>query len=94
MPEPVYSPDGRYKVMFSSMEMRMSHWIDSPVLIEVATNETLFTLGNPMLSADTVTWSPDSRFVTMQIREYPGRKKGFTLVYDVVTQTHTTQPDV
>ncbi len=92
MAQPVFSPDGKYKVVFSSFEMRMSHWVDNPILIEVATNEELYSLGG-MFSADSVKWSEDSRYVTMSIREYPGRKKGFTVVFDVQTQTHTTVND-
>ncbi|OWY25543.1 hypothetical protein C7N43_20295 [Sphingobacteriales bacterium UPWRP_1] len=93
MPEPVFSPDGRYKVVFSGIEMRMSHWIDSPMIMETATNTLLYTPGNNLWSADTVKWSPDSRYVVMRMREYPGTKKGFTLTFDVVTETCTILPD-
>lgn len=93
MPEPVFSPNGKYKVVFSSMEMRMSHWVDSPMIIEVATNTLLYTPSNNLWSADTVKWSDDSRYVVMSMREYPGTKKGFTLTFDVVTETHSILPD-
>ncbi|QQS28106.1 MAG: hypothetical protein IPM47_14685 [Sphingobacteriales bacterium] len=92
MSNPVFSPDGKYKVVFSSFEMRMSHWVDNPIVIKVATNEVVYELGG-LYSADTVKWSEDSRFVTMSIREYPGRKKGFTIIFDVQTETSTRIED-
>jgi len=72
------SPDGLYVLALSAYEMRMSHWVENPHLRLVKTNETLFQAPS-LWSADTVVWSPESDFVHMSMRVYPGRKPGLDI---------------
>lgn len=39
--ERIPSPDGMYTVLLVSTEMRMSHWLAQPRIIETATGRTL-----------------------------------------------------
>ena len=62
------SPDGQLRVDYFVESGLMSHEIDSPVLVEVATGEQLFGIGYP--------WSATTRFgaegeVTFDLRHYP-----------------------
>ena len=62
------SPDGRLRVDYFVESGLMSHEIDSPVLVDVATGERLFGLAYP--------WSATTRFgvegeVTFDLRHYP-----------------------
>src|SRR5690242_11701711 len=61
------SPDGRFDLVTVASEMKMSHWVENPSLVEVASNRELFALEFNW-SADSVTWSPDSRMVTLSLR--------------------------
>lgn len=72
MSEDIVSPEGQYKVSFSSYEVRMSHWIDQPYLIRVSDNVRLFALDADGWSAWTVRWLDDST-VELLMRKYPGQ---------------------
>ena len=74
------SPDGRFAVGFNHFEMRMSHWVDAPVLFEVENQRVLLDLRGTFWSADRVEWVPDGPSVTLNLRRYPGDKPGATLV--------------
>ncbi|CAN5628572.1 hypothetical protein BH09BAC4_BH09BAC4_23380 [soil metagenome] len=80
----VFSPDGRYKVSFRSYEMRMSHSIDQPYLIQVSDNICLFDLKETVWSASAVRWLAGS-IVVFDLRKYPGLV-ACTLTLDVETQ--------
>ena len=67
------SPDGAYMLTLGCYEIRMSHWIEYPTLLVSATKEVLFD-APALWSADSVEWSPDSAFVRMNLRVYPGSK--------------------
>ncbi len=69
------SPDGQYILHLSCNEVRMSHWICSPSLVEVATGRVLYKPGSTF-DASTIKWSPDSCELTLHLREYPGSRPG------------------
>lgn len=75
------SPDGRFDLRTTSVEMKMSHWIERPELVEIANGRRRFQPGE-LWSAETVAWSDDSRSVTMQLRHYPGAAPGVTVTLD------------
>lgn len=72
MSEDIVSPDHKYKVSFSSYEVRMSHLIDQPYLIRVSDDVCLFALDADGWSAWTVRWLDDST-VELLMRKYPGQ---------------------
>jgi hypothetical protein len=78
------SPDGRFDLITAATEMKMSHWIEIPTLVEVKSGRIFFALGLQW-SADVVTWSDDSRVVTIQLRKYPGDVPGVTLAADLLS---------
>lgn len=72
MEEAIISPDQAYIVEFSVYEMRMSHWIEKPYLVQASDNEVLFSLEGDPWSASDVRWI-DNTTVEMYLRKYPGR---------------------
>jgi hypothetical protein len=79
------SPDGRYIVALVAEEMRMSHWLDLPILSEAAGKRRLLDLSDSMWSADSVVWRDDSRRVSLEMRRYPGDAPGVSVEIDVQT---------
>jgi hypothetical protein len=79
------SPDGRYAVVTSATEVKMSHWVETPALYDLQQNLELLMLDSRW-SADVITWSPDNRTVTLQLRKYPADIPGVTLTVDLLTQ--------
>ena len=69
--EPVQSPNGRWTIVLSSWEARMSLWIDSPSLVEVASNTAVFAFKDSNWSLDTAVWISDD-VVEWRLRKYPG----------------------
>jgi hypothetical protein len=74
------SPNGKFNVVLYPTEMRMSHWVWGPTLMIGETN--LLDMSQSFWSADSVTWSPDSKNVTLSMRRYPGDKFGVTVILD------------
>jgi hypothetical protein len=71
-PEHKYpSPDGRFVFHIFPWEARMSLWIETPNLVEVASGERLVRFKDSNWSLDGATWL-DSGRVTMTLRKYPG----------------------
>jgi len=79
------SPDGQYAVMLVAEEMRMSHWLDLPILYEVEGKRRLLDLSDSLWSADSVAWSDDSRRVSLAMRRYPGDAPGVSVEIDIKT---------
>lgn len=71
MSDDIFSPNRQFKISFDSYEMRMSHWIDQPLLIRVRDNVCLFALNADGWSAWETNWLNDST-VTLVMRKYPG----------------------
>ena len=69
------SPNGLYILYLGCTEMRMSHWVCSPTLKEVATGNVLYE-GGSMEDAGSIKWSDDSRELRFHLRTYPGTKPG------------------
>lgn len=81
----VVSPDGRHRVAFSAQEVRMSHWIESPVVMRTGERRPLLDLTSSDWSADEARWLDASR-LSMALRRYPGDAPGVTLILDVDTR--------
>ncbi len=70
--QPVFpSPDGRFAVVTSPWEVRMSLWIETPSIVVTATNEVLFAFGDECWSLNAATWTAADQ-VTLRLRKYPG----------------------
>ena len=63
------SPTGAHAVVTVDNEVKMSHWISQPTLVD-ATDNTLLDFGSSW-SADRVTWLDAAR-VEIAMRHYPG----------------------
>jgi hypothetical protein len=73
------SPDGRYELLLASHEMRMSHWVTSAALWERVSQRLLLQLGGGLWSSEEISWSADSRVVTVGLQRYPGDAPGIVL---------------
>jgi len=65
------SPDGRFLLETGSWEVRMSLWIDCPVLREAANGAVVFRFRDAHWSLDAADWRDDGR-VVLRLRKYPG----------------------
>ena len=91
MPPEHPSPDGQYLLLLSFSEVRMSHWIDNPCLRVIKTDEVLFYAPS-LWSADLVEWSPESDFVYLSMRVYPGNKPSVELWLYPILRRGKAQP--
>ena len=85
--ERIPAPDGAYTVFLVPVEMKMSHRLAQPLIIETATNRTVLDLTDTSWSADAVRWSDDSVRVTLDMRRYPGDAPGLTATIDLHMET-------
>lgn len=65
------SPDGRFVVATDGQEVRMSHWILTPRIVDAATGAELLRFANQSWSVDRVDWCTPER-VRLTLRKYPG----------------------
>lgn len=84
--ERIPSPDGAYTVLLVPVEMRMSHWLAQPLIVETTANQQILDLTATQWSADTVHWWDDSARVTLAMRRYPGNAPGVTVTIDLRTE--------
>lgn len=85
-----HSPDGTVRVEYQVNEVRMSHWIYNPRVIDVETGDVLFDLWG----SDYWLWDAMARFdaprtATLELRSYPGTDPGFRVRIDASTRTFT-----
>jgi hypothetical protein len=84
---PLYSPDRRFFLQFEEEEMRMSHWLRCPILVETATGKVLFSLAGTLWSAEQVAWNADT--LTLLLRRYPGDQPPVTVIIHLSTEQAT-----
>ncbi len=65
------SPGGRYQIRVYPQEMRMSHWVETPEVIDIVTNRCLFHPLDDNWSLISAVWQSES-VVTLRMRRYPG----------------------
>jgi hypothetical protein len=65
------SPDGRFCLQCLPVEMRMSHWLALPRLVESATQTVLLDLTATLWSAQRFQWV-DGSHLLLELRCYPG----------------------
>lgn len=66
-----HSPDGRFRLEVAAWEVRMSHWIECPVLSECAADRLLFAFRDKHWSLLEASWDAQSR-LHLALRRYPG----------------------
>lgn len=76
------SPDGNYVVVIAPNEMRMSHWINSAAIWEIASSKVVVVLGGELWSTDYVAWKPDHA-LEVGMRRYPGDVPRLTAAVDL-----------
>jgi hypothetical protein len=82
------SPGGRNIIRVHSQEMRMSHWVDTPELIDTVANRTLFAPKDSNWSMDSAVWR-DASVVDMVLRMYPGAHSPIKATFDCARHTAT-----
>lgn len=89
MNEEYPSPDQRFVLLLGCNEMRMSHWVCSPMLQDKQTQDILFEAGS-LWDAGDIKWSEDSRTLSFYMRKYPGHAiYDHDVVIDLITRTAT-----
>lgn len=89
MPELKYpSPGGTYVFHIYPWEARMSHWIECPKLVEVASGASLLSFKDSNWSLDRAEWLNAST-VSVTLRKYPGdhTPSGFEVTLDCTAKT-------
>jgi hypothetical protein len=76
------SPGGRYLVRVEQSEARMSHWIDTPRIIDVGSGEVVFVLRDTRWSLDAAEWMAEDH-VRFTLRRYPGDHTPSAFVADL-----------
>jgi hypothetical protein len=76
------SPDGRYQLQVAPWEARNTHWVLSPRLLDLRTEEVVFKPMALAWSADSSTWLGDVQ-LRISLRKYPGDQPRPCLVVDV-----------
>lgn len=82
------SPGGRFVIRVYSQEMRMSHWVDTPELVDTFTDRILFAPQDSTWSMDSADWQSESR-VAMVLRKYPGDHSPVRAVVDCAAGSAT-----
>ena len=65
------SPTGRYMVQIFPWEVRMSHWIETPQLLDTHTQQRLISFEDSTWSLNQADWQSNS-VVKLSLRRYPG----------------------
>lgn len=78
-----HSPDKKFRVEIFPVPMRMSHEVDTITVIENEGNTIVFDPGS-LWDGSHITWSDDSRYVTLSLRHYPDGALAMTLRLDMV----------
>lgn len=65
------SPTGRFVISISAWEVRMSLWIETPLLHDRSRDRHLLVLEDPHWSLNSAVWISES-IVMLKLRKYPG----------------------
>jgi len=65
------SPSGRYKVLASPWELRMSLWVYPPEIVDAEAQDLILKFVDPNWSMDFAKWESDT-IVHLGLRKYPG----------------------
>ena len=76
------SPDGRWSLVLTADEVRMSHWIQSGQLYQREPFAHVMAIGDSRWSCEGVRFE-DPRTLVVQARRYPGDRPGVTLRLDL-----------
>lgn len=87
-PDTYASPSGRYTIHIDAWEARMSHWIETPELIDTQSNTRLLAFSDSNWSLNKAVWQNDS-VVRLSLRKYPGNHTPAAFEVTVDCQNHT-----
>lgn len=86
--DPYVTPDGVFRVEYSSIEMRMSHTVYNPRVTHIPSGRVVFnkfgTLEDGSASID------DQGRLVLDMREYPGSSPGWKVVFNPKDGSYTT----
>lgn len=66
--------DGKYKIQICSYEMRMSHWVDGPLVVRCHDNRTILDCSDNLWHLDSTEEAGDELILSM--RKYDGHRGG------------------
>lgn len=76
------SPDGRFHIWTSDIEVRMSHWIERPTITDTQTRQNILYFQDGHWSLDQAIWT-DAHTVQLVMRKYPGNHQPVDLTATV-----------
>ena len=83
IPSDYPSPDGKYCLQCLPVEMRMSHWLALPRLIESSTQNVLLDLSASLWSVQRFQWV-DRSHLLLELRCYPGEVPMVVVTIDLL----------
>ncbi|OMC46180.1 hypothetical protein A5745_11760 [Mycobacterium sp. IS-2888] len=86
------SPDGRYKVCVDPFEARASQWVETPELIDSATDRALLALTDRYWHLDSADWRSQS-VVIMDLRHFPDGRPQYRVDIDCEQLTASVDGD-
>lgn len=75
------SPDGRYIVGVEQLEVRAFQWVDTPQLVDRATDLTVLELTDPCWHLDSADWR-SAAVVTLRLRHFPDGLQSYDVTVD------------
>ena len=82
---PLLSPCGNYRIDIQSSEMRMSHWVDTPKLVEIATKEIFLDLQETCWHLAQLEWI-ENECLSLHLMHYPNGNSVLELSLDLANK--------
>lgn len=79
------SPERQYEIEIRSREMRMSHWVDTPKIVDKKTGLSLLDLHDSLWSVRDIEWKKKGK-LELTLARYPNGMENQTLVMDLSRQ--------
>ncbi len=87
-PERQTSPDGRFAIEIAAWEARMSHWIETPRVVDAQSGTVVFAFENGNWSLDRASWTAP-HVVMFRLRKYPGNHTPVDVTCEIDCVAHT-----
>jgi hypothetical protein len=84
------SPDGKYRIEFACNEMRMSHWVCAPKIIDTQTKAVILDLWHTSLWDGSASFTQQGEIILF-LRKYPGTSPGIEIKINPLTLTYVNK---
>jgi len=84
------SPDGAFEIKVDAWEARNTLWVESPIICDTKSGETLFQFASEMWSLDKIDWLADA-LAQLALRKYPGNHSPTQLIVVIDCRNRTAE---